>query len=200
MLLIQVYLILLYLLLSHPLTSFLLYKKRCLYPESFHLFSDAVCVGQKEASRHGPLCLPLMSDELYLLPPTDDRTLLRFSLLHGASQLQFVPPLLLAAMNISRGGQRSDSDAAAAAIIHLVAAVLFAIAVFSVLSSPVASPQQWADGLLTCDVEVAPGSALSLSLLGCGLELSSAWGYLSAPQHEGAKRAGQKYWRAEGGV
>lgn len=158
---------------------------RCLYPSSFHLFSTYVCVGQDAAAAsshrsHGALCLPYLSDELYRLPPTDDRTLARFSVLGAALKLQGALPLLLLTLQWGSGGGSSDG-APWVAVLHLIGAFLAALAVAAVLTAPAASAAAWAAGVATCAVECQPGAALVLSAALVPLEFALAWFSLRAP-------------------
>ena len=140
---------------------------RCLYPGSFHMFPTEVCVGDlypKEPRRHGSLCLPLASEELHRLPPTEDATLVRFSILDVVLQLQVVTFLLLAALDASSGGSTKRSSYSRAAL-HVASAVLFIAAVAAVLSAPTAKADHWAAGLMTCDVKVRPGAGLAIAAL-----------------------------------
>lgn len=152
----------------------LLSGDRCLYPESFHLFASEVCVGELHSSvprRHGALCLPLASEELYRLPPTDDATLVRFNILDAVLQLQLLAPLLLVAVDLSaRPSERDGPGNGWATLLHIISAVLMTTAVAAVLSAPTASAEAWASGLLTCDVAVRPGVALGLAILSIPVE------------------------------
>jgi hypothetical protein len=152
---------------------------RCLYPSSFHLFPTYVCVGQGSSTgsthRHGPLCLPYLSDELYRLPPTDDRTLTRFSVLDAAFKLQGALPLLVLTLQWgSVGGGKSDVAPWLAGI-HLTGATLAALALAMLLTAPVASAEAWSDSVATCAVECKPGAALVLSGFMVPFEVLSAW-------------------------
>mmetsp|Transcript_30919 Transcript_30919/g.69461 ORF Transcript_30919/g.69461 Transcript_30919/m.69461 type:complete len:209 (-) Transcript_30919:467-1093(-) len=151
---------------------------RCLYPETLNLFVRDICVGKLDSSEHrAPLCLPLMTDEMYLLPPTDDRTLFRFGILDTAVQLQALPPLILLTLGpaISKGG---DSGNALAACLHMAAALLAVVSVVAVLSAPTANAAQWAEGTQTCEVTLVPGSALAFAAWLVPLELALVWYHL----------------------
>jgi hypothetical protein len=159
---------------------------RCLYPSSFHLFSSYVCVGQDAAAEnsrrsHGPLCLPYLSTEMYRLPPTDDRTLARFSVLDAAIKLQGALPLLVLTLQWGSGGGGIPDGAPWVAALHLTGAFLAVLAVAAVLTAPAASAAAWADGVATCAVECQPGAALVLSAAMVPLELALAWRSLRAP-------------------
>jgi len=158
----------------------LLTGDRCLYPESFHLFASEICVGELHPAnprRRGALCLPLASEELYLLPSTDDATLIRYNILDAVLQLQLLAPLLLVAIQLSSQppAQKNESGGRGwAAALHVTSAFLMTTAVAAVLSAPTANAATWAGGLLTCDVAVRPGAALGLALFTIPVEVALA--------------------------
>jgi hypothetical protein len=154
---------------------------RCLYPDSFHLFVDSVCVGKLETgSRHGALCLPILSEEMYRLPPTEDANLLHYNLLDNCLLLLGLTPIVLAALSVSSPAVVSkDSDGrncklgidSYTSLIYVVRGLLSLTAAGSVLTAPTASAPRWAEGLATCDVVVRPGSALIIALITIPLDL-----------------------------
>jgi len=157
---------------------------RCLYPPSFRLFSTYICVGQdasdESSHRHGPLCLPYLSDELYRLPPTDDRTLTHFSVLDAIFKLQGALPLLVLTLQWGSTNGGSSDLAPWLAGLHLIGAALAALALTMVLTAPVASAEAWSDSVATCAVECKPGAALVLSAIMVPFEVLCAWFSLKA--------------------
>jgi len=146
---------------------------RCLYPDSFHLYSNEVCVGSSEG-KHAALCLPFASDELARLPPTHDTTLLNFNILETILQLIVLGAAVLVVTRFisSKSGQMSDGSFEG--VIHFSSAFLLFAAVVFVSVAPTADSKQWADGFLTCSVIVKPGAGYALAVLAIPLEVHLA--------------------------
>eukprot|EP00613_Pedinella_sp_CCMP2098_P051395 CAMPEP_0171815872 /NCGR_PEP_ID=MMETSP0992-20121227/163_1 /TAXON_ID=483369 /ORGANISM="non described non described, Strain CCMP2098" /LENGTH=190 /DNA_ID=CAMNT_0012429621 /DNA_START=162 /DNA_END=731 /DNA_ORIENTATION=+ len=159
---------------------------RCLYPESFHIFTTEICLGNSHGSsskRGGPLCLPLDgSEEFDRLPPTEDRTLLNFGLLlDTVCQMLVISPLVFVSLKFSasadNGNGKTDQSFSPflTPVLHLSCATLAAIAIGAALSAPTASASHWANGLQTCDVSIVPGAAVPIALISIFAETALAW-------------------------
>mmetsp|Transcript_44776 Transcript_44776/g.57354 ORF Transcript_44776/g.57354 Transcript_44776/m.57354 type:complete len:204 (-) Transcript_44776:54-665(-) len=149
---------------------------RCLYPESFHIFVSEICVGTLITESHQALCLPLSgAEELYRLPPTDDRTIFNYNILDVVLQLLFCVPFITIAIQTQSSSQQQQkvthkppneiSTSSFLCLLHFGSALLLGIAILAVTSAPTANSVLWAEGLLTCDVSlsVGPGPLIAFS-------------------------------------
>jgi hypothetical protein len=150
---------------------------RCLYPDSFHIFVSEICVGSLH-SEHQALCLPLSgAEELFRLPPTDDRTIFSYNVLDVLLRFLFIIPFLIVVIQHQNPNDYASNIIVGA--VHFGGAVLLGVAILVVTLAPTASSHLWAEGVLTCDVSLKPGPGPMIAFSGMILELIVAVWYLN---------------------